>query len=210
MTEWWTSLSTVMKILWGVTLSASLVFVIQSVMTFLGADTDSIDSVDGLDGADGMDAGGIDGADGADGAASTGANLYTFRNLVNFLMGFGWTAILLQGSVKSVGLLLVLSVLVGVGLVTMVMLLFKWLSGMQQSGNINVFKSAVGCQGSVYIPIPAERSGEGKVQITINNAVREYNAVTDGDKIPTGTSITVVEVVDAQTLLVEPKNSLII
>lgn len=201
MTEWWISLTPIMKVLWAVTLAASLIFIIQSVMTFLGADTEGIDSPDGLDGVDGID--GVD-------APATGANLYTFRNLVNFLLGFGWTAILLQGSVKSVGLLLVVSVFVGVGLVAVVMLLFKWLSGMQQSGNINVYKAAVGCQGNVYLTIPAERSGEGKVQITINNSVREYNAITEGDKIPTGTPITVVEVVDAQTLLVEPQNSYII
>lgn len=207
MTEWWISLTPIMKVLWAVTLAASLIFIIQSVMTFLGADTEGIDSPDGLDGVDGID--GVDGADGVD-APATGANLYTFRNLVNFLLGFGWTAILLQGSVKSVGLLLVVSVFVGVGLVAVVMLLFKWLSGMQQSGNINVYKAAVGCQGNVYLTIPAERSGEGKVQITINNSVREYNAITEGDKIPTGTPITVVEVVDAQTLLVEPQNSYII
>ena len=42
MIEWWNSLEPAMKVLWAVTLSASLVFVIQTVMTFLGAagDTD--------------------------------------------------------------------------------------------------------------------------------------------------------------------------
>ena len=36
--SWWASLSLIMKILWGVTLAASLVFIIQSVLTFIGAD----------------------------------------------------------------------------------------------------------------------------------------------------------------------------
>ena len=42
MIDWWNSLEPAMKVLWAVTLSASLVFVIQTVMTFLGAagDTD--------------------------------------------------------------------------------------------------------------------------------------------------------------------------
>lgn len=34
MIEWWTSLDAMMKILWGITLAASLIFVIQSIMTF--------------------------------------------------------------------------------------------------------------------------------------------------------------------------------
>ena len=198
---WWADLSPVMKLLWGVTLTASLIFVIQTVMTFLGADADSSDfDVDVDMSADGSDLSNIEG----------GSNLYTFRNFVNFFLGFGWSAILLQGSVKSTALLVFLAVLVGVGLVVAVMYLFKWLSSMQQSGNINVYKAAVGCQGKCYLRIPGERSGEGKVQITIQGAVREYNAVTDGDEIKTGTPVKVVETIDANTLLVEELNSYII
>ncbi len=198
---WWAELSPVMKLLWGVTLTATLIFVIQTVMTFLGADADGTDfDVDVDTSMDGADLSNIEG----------GSNLYTFRNLVNFFLGFGWSAILLQSSVKSTALLVILSVLVGVGLVVAVMYLFKWLSSMQQSGNINVYKSAVGCQGKCYLVIPGERAGEGKVQITIQGAVREYNAVTDGDTIKTGTPIKVVEAVDANTLLVEELNSYII
>ena len=198
---WWADLSPVMKLLWGVTLTATLFFIIQTVMTFLGADADGTDfDMDVDTSMDGSDLSNIEG----------GSNLYTFRNLVNFFLGFGWSAILLQSSVKSTALLIVLSVLVGVALVVAVMYLFKWLSSMQQSGNINVYKSAVGCQGKCYLRIPAERGGEGKVQITIQGAVREYNAITDGDEIKTGASVKVLEAVDANTLLVEELNSYII
>ena len=199
---WWAELSPVMKLLWAVTLTASLIFIIQTVMTFLGADADSSTDfdVDVDTSMDGADLSNIEG----------GSNLYTFRNFVNFFLGFGWSAILLQSSVKSTGLLIVLSVLVGIALVVAVMYLFKWLSSMQQSGNINVYKSAEGCQGKCYLVIPGERAGEGKVQITIQGAVREYNAVTDGDTIKTGTPIKVVEVINANTLLVEELNSYII
>ncbi len=197
---WWADLSPVMRILWGITLIASLIFIIQSVMTFLGADADSNFDVDVDTSMDGSDLSNIEG----------GSNLYTFRNFVNFFLGFGWTAILLEGQVKSTALLIVISALVGVGLVAAVMYLFKWLSTMQQSGNINVYKAAVGCQGKCYLTIPAERAGEGKVQITIQGAVREYNAVTDGDAIKTGTPIKVVEAINANTLLVEELNSYII
>ena len=198
---WWAELSPVMKLLWGVTLSASLIFVIQTVMTFLGADADGTDfDMDVDTSMDGSDLSNIEG----------GSNLYTFRNFVNFFLGFGWTAILLEKSVQSTALVIILSVLVGVALVIAVMYLFKWLSSMQQSGNINVYKAAVGCQGKCYLRIPAERGGEGKVQITIQGAVREYNAITDGDEIKTGASVKVLEAVDANTLLVEELNSYII
>ena len=197
---WWASLSPVMKLLWAVTLTATLVFIIQTVMTFLGADADSDFDMDVDTSMDGADLSNIEG----------GSNLYTFRNFVNFFLGFGWTAILLEGSVKSTGLRVIIAVLVGAALVVAVMYLFKWLSTMQQSGNINVYKSAVGCQGKCYLRIPAERGGEGKVQITIQGAVREYDAVTDGDEIKTGASVKVVEAIDGNTLLVEELNSYII
>ena len=106
---------------------------------------------------------------------------------------------------------MIISVVAGIILVAAVMYMFKWLSKMQQSGNIDVFKSAVGCYGKVYLTIPAARKSKGKVQITINESVREYDAVTDSeDDIKTGTSIKVVEVLDASTLVVEEMNSLII
>lgn len=189
MITWWTSLSTAMQVLWAITLSASLIFVIQTVMTFLGlGDHDADFDLDTSDGS-------FD--------ADPSMNLLTFRNLVNFCMGFGWTAVLMHEKIQSNALLIIVSVIVGILLVTVVMWIFKWLSGMQQTGNIDVHKSAVGCKGKVYLTIPGERKGEGKVQITINNAVREYDAVTDGETIPTGKAIKVTEVINDYTLLVE-------
>lgn len=201
--EWWTSLSVIMKVLWGITLAASLVFIIQTVMTFIGADTGGDFDVDAAGGVD------VD-FDDPSAAMGTGMNLLTFRNLINFLLGFGWTFILLQNSISSTGMLVFISTLVGLALVAIVMYMFKWLSGMQQSGTIDVYKAAVGCQGKVYLTIPGERSGEGKVQITINNAVREYAALTDSDTLKTGTPIKVIEVLSPSTLLVEELNSLIV
>lgn len=208
MIEWWNSLSTLMKVLWAITLSASLIFIIQSILTFIGADSGSDFDTD-------FDASGLDSLDAAtgdvaDAAHGTGMGLLTFRNFINFFIGFGWSAILLRDSIPSTTLLMVISILVGVAVVFLVMMLFRWLSGMQESGNINVYKSAVGCEGKVYLRVPAGRSGQGKVQITINGAVREYEALTDGPDLPNGASIRVVEVVSADTLLVEAIDTIII
>lgn len=196
--SWWAELSLVMKILWSVTLTASLVFIVQSVLTFLGADADADFDVDVDTSVDGSDLSNIDG----------GSNLYTLRNFVNFILGFGWSAILLQDSISSVALLILVSALIGAALVAAVMYLFKWLAGMQQSGNINLQKAAAGCEGKVYLTIPGARSGTGKVQITINGAVREYDAMTESEvPLKTGVPIRVVDCLDANTLLVEEINT---
>ena len=196
--SWWAELSLVMKILWSVTLTASLVFIIQSVLTFIGADADADFDVDVDTSMDGSDLSNIDG----------GSNLYTLRNFVNFILGFGWSAILLQDSISSVALLILVSALIGAALVAAVMYLFKWLAGMQQSGNINLQKAAAGCEGKVYLTIPGARSGTGKVQITISGAVREYDAMTESEvPLKTGVPIRVVDCLDANTLLVEEINT---
>ncbi|MGM9785872.1 MAG: hypothetical protein ACI3ZS_03460 [Candidatus Cryptobacteroides sp.] len=197
MTEWWTSLDLFMKILWGIAIATSLIFIIETVLTFIGIDHETDFDMDTS----------VDGSFDSE----PSMNLYTFRNLVNFLLGMSWTAILLKEQIASTALLMLIAVFVGALLVAAVMYLFKWLSKMQQSGNIDVYKSAVGCIGKVYLTIPESRKGAGKVQITINESVREYDALTDSEnELKTGSSIKVVEVLDASTLLVEEINSLII
>ena len=190
---WWAGLAPVMKILWVVTLAATLIFIIQSILTFVGADADASADFDVDTDVD---------------MSMDGANLYSFRNFVNFILGFGWSAILLRDSITSWPVLILLSVIVGVALVAAVMYLFKWLAGMQQSGNINLQKTAAGSEGTVYLTIPAARAGKGKVQISIGGAVREYDAVYEGESaLKTGTPIRVVDVIDSNTLLVEDINT---
>lgn len=46
MEEWWSSLGLFMQSVWCITLFASLVFVIQTIMTFIGMDTDGGMDVD--------------------------------------------------------------------------------------------------------------------------------------------------------------------
>lgn len=198
MTEWWTTLDLFMKILWCIAIASSLIFIVETVLTFIGADVDFDTDAD-FDMPDGTFEG------------DPSMNLYTFRNLVNFLLGMSWTAILLKDQITSKVLLMVIAFAAGAILVAAVMMLFKWLSKMQQSGNIDVMKDAEGCNGKVYLTIPAERAGSGKVQITINGAVREYDAVTDSEQdLKTGKAIKVVEAIDNSTLLVEELDSLII
>ena len=192
---WWAGLSLFMKIIWGVTIAATVTFIIQSIMTFVGADAGEAGDFDtAFD--DPSSAGGLD----------TGMNLLTFRNLVNFALGFGWTIVIFEGTIASKALLITLAIVVGILLVVAVMYLFKFLSSMQQSGNVDVYHSAKGCTGNVYLTIPAHKEGEGKVQITISNSVREFQAMTAGERLENGTPVKVVDVIDAQTLLVEKNN----
>lgn len=191
MQEWWMSLDLFMKCLWCISIFSSLVFIIQSIMTFTGMDSGTDMDVDMN-----VDPGAMNHTD------SQPFQLFTFRNFINFFLGFSWTAIALRPLVSNTVLLLVIAVIVGVALVTAVMLIFKWMSGMEQSGNIGT-QQAVGCRGSVYLTIPGNREGEGKVQISIQESIREYDAMTDGEKLTNGTPVKVTAVLNDRTLLVE-------
>lgn len=188
MQAWWASLDIYMQILWIITLTASLIFVIQTILTFIGMDSDG-----GLDVPDGGMSADTD-------AGTFPFQLFTFRNFINFFLGFGWTAITLAGNAHPV-LVIIVSILVGVALVAAVMYIFYLMSKMEQSGNIET-SSAVGCRGSVYLTIPGERQGEGKVQINIQGAVREFDAMTNGDTLPNGCPIEVTQVLNENMLLV--------
>ena len=189
MEEWWSSLGLFMQSVWCITLFASLVFVIQTIMTFIGMDTDG-----GMD----VDVSADTTADGDSGPFQ----LFTFRNFINFLLGFGWSIISFEKAIVNQFVLILVSAVVGVLLVMAVMAIFRFMSRMEQSGTINM-ANAVGCKGNVYLKIPREKRGEGKVQISIQGAIREFDALTAGGELETGAPIKVVEVVNDSTLLVE-------
>ena len=66
-----------MKVLWAVTLSASLIFVIQTILTFLGVSGDTdLDGGGDIDASGNVDFGGSDGSFDAD----PSMNLLTFRS----------------------------------------------------------------------------------------------------------------------------------
>lgn len=185
MQEWWFSLDIYMKVLWCITLTASLIFIVQTILTFIGMDSDTSMDVN------------------PDTDISSGEfpfELFTLRNFINFFLGFGWTAIALQEKFSG-SVVIFLSCLVGVLLVAAVMYIFYLMSKMEQSGNIST-ADAVGCKGNVYLKIPGTRSGEGKIQISIQGAIREYDAVTNGEELATGTPIIVTQVLNENVLVV--------
>lgn len=78
--------------------------------------------------------------------------------------------------------------------------LFAAVGRLQTSGTVSL-KSAIGCEGSVYLTIPPQ--GTGKVTITVSNRLREFDATTkDEAGLKTGAAIRVVGV-SSDKLVVE-------
>ncbi len=184
---WWSSLDPFLKVMWGLAIPFSVIFIIQMIMTFIGFG----------------DHGDVSGDAGADADTEMPLHFFTFRNLVNFFLGFSWTGIAFYEVIDSRAWLTFIGVLIGLLLVTIVMALLYALSRATQSGNIDI-KNAVGRMATVYYTIPAAGKGAGKVQLNIQQAVREYDALSESEEpIPTGRMVRIKSVVDANTLLVE-------
>jgi len=184
---WWTSLDLYLKILWCIAIPISTVFVVQMILTFMGMG----DHGDFSSEAD------------ADADAQMPFQLFTFRNFVNFFLGFSWTGISFYDTIASKVWLTLLCLIIGLLLVAIVMAIFYALSKATQSGNIDI-RNAVDCTATVYFTIPASGKGSGKIQMSIQQAVREYDAVSELDEpIKTGSMVRVKSVLDAHTLLVE-------
>jgi len=190
MNEWWEALSSFEKILWGFAIPSSLIFVIQSIMTFIGMDAD----------------GGIDAeADFSDGDTDSDNGpfqLFTFRNMVNFFLGFSWAGISLNDYIENRFLLGLVAFVIGALLVFLVMMIFIQMGKMAQSGTMD-YRNAVGHQCEVYLGIPQENSGRGKVHVMIQGALRELDAITLGEALAFGSQARVVGVRSGHILVVE-------
>jgi hypothetical protein len=60
----------------------------------------------------------------------------------------------------------------------------------------------LGKTGEVYLSIPAQNMGKGKVQISVNGSVHELDAITQGEKIDTGAMVKVTDIMGDNLLVV--------
>ncbi len=65
-------------------------------------------------------------------------------------------------------------------------------------------ENAVGLSAVVYLTIPGQRGGKGKITVTVQNRTMEYEAETERDTLPTGTLVQIVAVGGHDTVEVVP------
>lgn len=224
-TAWWQSLTTLEHILLYLAVPATLILLIQTILLFLGGvmdggeadldndgpdwDTDLDSDLDGdLDGPDG-DAHVLGDHDGPDmeeaGQAAAGLHLFTLRGIVAFLTLFGWGSLWLcqLGVLPAVALFL--GVWMGLAGMVAIAVVVRQAVRLQYDGTLDI-RNAVGLTGSVYLTVPAGRAGQGKVNVLVQEQLREFDAVSDSSQpIPTGADIVVTGLAGRNTLIVSPK-----
>lgn len=185
MMETFATFDGLLKAFWIIAGASSLVFIIQTILTFIGLGTES----DFDSGVEGLDDGGFNG-------------VFSFRNLINFLLGYGWTGVVLYDDINSNSLLQVISIGVGILFVMAFLLMLKQVMRLSHDGTFK-FKETVGIVADVYLRVPANRKGKGKVQLSVRGSVHEIDAVTDdSEEIPTGGHAKVLEVLGDDVVLV--------
>lgn len=198
--DWWSELANVDKFFWGVSIIFSVLFVIQFVLSLVGLDFDHDADHD------------VDFSADADHDLSVDHDftILSVRSFIAFFTFFGWTGVLiLRGGGSSLSAIALgsLAGFVSMLIVGYIMYLFTKL---QQDGTLD-FDNAIFEEGEVYLSIPANEEGSGKIHIELQGSLRELPARSrDGVAIKTGTKIRVVEVLEDHTLIVEPVNKFLL
>lgn len=128
--------------------------------------------------------------------------ILTIRNVIIFFSVFGWCAL----AIKKIGgndiVAIVISILVAIVVIIFVSYTFYFINKLSEDNTVNI-ENAIGAKGSVYLKIPANKSGSGKIQVVYQGAQRELEAMTEGEELETGSLIKVIEIIDEKLVLVE-------
>jgi membrane protein implicated in regulation of membrane protease activity len=164
---------------WYIALIFSAVFLIQTILTFIGGDA-----------SDGLNAdfdGNLDHVDAP-------FQLFSLRNLINFLLGFGWTGVAFYNAISSKMLLVVLAAIVGIIFVALFFFLIQQILKLTED-NTFAMSTLKGKTGEVYINIPPNKTGKGKILVSVKGSNHELDAMTvSDDMIASSTIVKVIEV----------------
>ncbi|MBK6283407.1 MAG: hypothetical protein IPF54_12815 [Draconibacterium sp.] len=185
----WSEVGIFEQVFWVITIPATVVFLILLALTIFGSDAD------------------VDVDTDVDGDISDGDSIpfqfLSLKNIVAFFAVFGWSGIGFINAGLASWLVILIAFICGLLMMVLMASLFYFMSKLAESGTLNM-KNAVGKLGEVYLVIPGNRAGIGKVQLNVQGSLRTLDAITDdAENILTSSIIEVLEVIDDQILLVK-------
>lgn len=215
MALWWESLTNLQQVLALFAIPATIILALQTLLLLfgLGGHGDADDGA-GIEDHDGHDAGYHPGHHGSsahaqhdshpDGHHDGGLRIFTVRAFVAFFSIFGWLGIALIDNGVNNALSITLAFLTGATAMVGIAYFFKSVMRLQSSGNIDI-RNSLGKTATVYIPIPPNRSGKGKVTVLVQGRLSEVEAVTDSEfTLKTGSEVVGVSVSNQNVLCVAP------
>lgn len=183
--EWHDSLPMFERIYWYLAIPFSILFLFQTVSSMFGGDIDDIDTdIDTDLGDDGI-----------------GFQFLSVKNLIAFFTIFSWAGIASIHSNFGVITTIIISTICGVVMMFIMAYIAYSLSKLAEDGTWKI-RNSIYKTGTVYLTIPSEMKGTGKVQIDVQG-LKTLDAMTnDLEDIKTGAIVTVVDVTDSEILLV--------
>lgn len=174
------------------------IFVIQFLLTLIGIGGEALDFdadvTDHLDLPDDTDIS----------ATAHGSTwlfgVLSFKTVVAALAFFGIAGLAAESAGLGSAGSMVIAIIFGLAAMYTVhwVMLFIYRLGVDGTTKIS---DAVGLSGKVYVPIPGQHLGQGKIQMQLNDQIVEYAAMTaETEKMSTGTPVRVVRVIDDSTL----------
>lgn len=186
MIEWWGSLGIIEQLFFGVAAVATVLVLLQMLFMVVGSDM------------------GGDVTAELETDHASGLKALSLQTTSAFLVGLGWVGGGVLTMTGSVIFALLIGGLAGFGGGSVIFLMMRWAHGVRQKGNVDP-RNAVGQTGKVYIPIPANREGEGQIEIKFQNRYRVLPAVTSAaDALPAQTEVLVVDIAKDNVFVVRP------
>lgn len=190
--EWFSSLEWFDKIFWIIAIIGSVFFLIMLVTTFIGGDIDMDSDIGGVEVDFDLDGGGF--------------HFFTIKNLVAFFTILGWAGIAAIEADLTKGMVVFVAMSSGLLMMLVMATLFFLISKLNDSGTL-VTSNAIGAIGDVYLTVGNQRSRIGKVNVRIQGALRELEALTDEKTdLKQGVVVKVKDVTTNGILIVEILN----
>lgn len=134
-----------------------------------------------------------DGDGSLDTHTDTGVSLFTVKGLTAFFAIGGWTGMLMLSYDVGVAITVPVSVVAGLAAYFIVWALIRLVLKLQEDGTLN-YASAIGQTATVYVSIPASRTGRGKITLVLQGRYTELDAVTDEtERIPVDCAVEITE-----------------
>lgn len=178
---WWQHLPSSEQIFWSIGLISNVLFVIYVTFQLLGGhDTDIQVDHEHL-----------------------GWGVLSIRGLLAFGMFMGWTGVVTLRAGYTFGMALAAGAVAGFLAAWLAWRMIRLLLRLQTSGNFEP-ERVVGHTGQVHLRIPPKGEGIGKVMIEAQGALRELEAVSEAEAIPTGASILIVGMTETDIFIAQP------
>lgn len=178
---WWGSLGTSLRVFYGIAIAASALLVLQLVAMLFGADHDAFD-----------------------GEHDSGLGLISIRSVTAFFTGFGWGGVVAIKEGFGLTASIAIALVTGGVLMAAVVAMLRGFAALRYSGTLD-YENAIGNVGNVYMAVPGAMGGPGQIEVLVQGRTTMVQAFTRApERLPPRARVRVVEVLDPQTVVVEP------